>query len=60
MVLLTNGAENAILMLSKTAAALPAGSYTLHFSLVRNRWTATTSSDPLQHYHSERSIVIKW
>lgn len=60
MVLLANGAENAILMLSKNATALPAGTYTLHFSMDRDRWTATTSSDPLQHYHSERSLVIKW
>jgi len=60
VIALSNGAENTILMLSQNGAVLPAGTYTLHFSMDRDRWQATTSTDPLQHYHFERSIVVKW
>ena len=60
VIALSNGAENTILMLSQNGAVLAAGTYTLHFSMDRDRWQATTSTDPLQHYHFERSIVVKW
>jgi hypothetical protein len=40
------GVETAALLLSQGADPLPAGTYTLHFKLDRDRWTATAAGDP--------------
>jgi hypothetical protein len=60
LVALANGAETAGLLLSPGAAALPAGSYTLHFTLDRDRWTATAAGDPEQHYHDSWTVSLSW
>jgi hypothetical protein len=59
-VALSNGAENVVLLLSQGGSALPAGKYTLDAVLDRDRWSATTSADPEQHYHDERTIALQW
>jgi hypothetical protein len=57
---LSNGAENAILVLSPGGATMAAGNYTLHTVLDRDRWASTTSTDPEQHYHDEVAIPLAW
>ena len=51
LVALSDEAETTIILLSPGAAALPAGIYTVRFTLDRDRWTATAPGDPEQHYH---------
>jgi len=56
IVSLSNGAETAILVFCQLAA----GSYKLHASCDRDRWTATGAPDPEQHYHDEFTAALSW
>jgi hypothetical protein len=60
LLILSNGAETSILLLSQSGTPLGPGFYTLHAVLDRDRWAATTQSDPEQHYHDEASITFQW
>jgi hypothetical protein len=42
------------------AAALPAGNYTVRFTLDRDRWTATAPGDPEQHDHDSWATSLGW
>jgi hypothetical protein len=57
---LSNGAEDVILLLSQGGTAMAAGKYTLDALLDRDRWSVSTSTDPEQHYHDERSFALQW
>ncbi|MBI3891236.1 MAG: hypothetical protein HY303_06870, partial [Candidatus Wallbacteria bacterium] len=59
-VVLSNGSETAILVLSSGGAPLLAGKYSLHFVLDRDRWSAVVAADPEQHYHDEHAIALAW
>jgi hypothetical protein len=60
VIALSNGDETKIFVFSGNGNALPAGKYTLKLSLDRDRWSASTQTDPQQHYHDERAIALKW
>ena len=60
LVPLSNGAETTIILLSPEAAALPAGNYTVRFTLDRDRWTATAPGDLEQHYHDSWATPLGW
>jgi hypothetical protein len=55
---LSNGDETRILILSPAGTPFASGKYTLHFTLDRDRWSASTEADPEQHYHDERDIPL--
>jgi hypothetical protein len=58
--ILSNGAENSLLILSTGAAPLSSGVYTLLAVLDRDRWSASTEADPEQHYHDSASLIVSW
>jgi hypothetical protein len=55
-----NGAETSVLILSQSATPLSAGTYTIHAVLDRDRWHASTITDPEQHYHDEGTVILQW
>ena len=57
---LSNGAETSILLLTPGAAHLGPGTYRLTAVLDRDRWKATTSADPEQHYHDSQTLTFTW
>jgi hypothetical protein len=60
LTLLSNGDETAILMFSPGGAAWPAGAYTLHAGLDRDRWSNTGAADAEQHYHDATTLAFTW
>jgi hypothetical protein len=57
---LTNGAETSVLILTPGGAHLGPGTYRLTATLERDRWKASTSTDPEQHYHDTQSLTLAW
>jgi hypothetical protein len=57
---LTNGAENAILVLSDGGSPLPSGNYSLLAKISRDRWPATSVTDPEQQYQDNYTIELQW
>jgi hypothetical protein len=60
VVCLSNGAENCVVIFSQNAMPMVSGKYILNYVLERDRWQASTASDPEQHYHQEYEMVLTW
>ena len=56
----SNGAETSILILTPSAAHLGSGIYHLSAVLNRDRWPASTSADPEQHYHDAQTLTLSF
>ena len=60
VLLLSDGGERKILILSQAGSPLTTGDYTLHTILDRDRWQASSVADAEQHYHDEVAIHLTW
>ena len=60
LTVLTNGDETTALLIAPLGASLPAGTYRLHLVLERDRWPASGTPDPEQHYHDEAVLAAAW